>query len=265
MNHKFYDSKHNRLVFVGQAATPVFWDKRWSKDDLRIVLKSPDFIVVPTTKKYLKPGSKILEGGCGHGTFVYKLTKANYKCIGVDYAKKTIEKIKRVLPELDILYADLTKLPFENETFDGYWSIGVIEHFFKGYGPITREMYRVIKKGGYLFLTFPYMSPLRILKGKLGAYPIVESPKQPENFYQFALNKNAVIKDFEKAGFSLVSSKSFDGFRGLLSDAKTLSFIIKPIDDLSKKNRITLGLRFLIGKLAQPFAGHSILLVFRKK
>ena len=265
MNNKFFDSKNNRLIFAGEAATPNYWNKRWAKEDLRAVLKSPDFIVVPTTKKYLKAGSKILEGGCGHGTYVYKLTKANYQCIGVDYARKTVEKVKRILPQLDIRYAQLTKLPFENGTFDGYWSIGVIEHFFKGYSQITREMKRVVKKRGYLFLTFPYMSPLRILKGKLGSYPGVESAQEPKKFYQFALNKNDVIKEFEREGFRKVSAKPFDGFRGLLSDAQILSFILKPIDKLSKTNRIALGLRFFLGRLAQPIASHSVLIVFQKK
>ena len=43
-----------------------------------------------------------------------------------------------------------------------------IEHFIDGYDAILSEMYRVIKEGGYLFLTVPSMSIIRKVKAALG-------------------------------------------------------------------------------------------------
>ena len=44
---------------------------------------------------------------------------------------------------------DLDDLPVEDESVDGYWSLGVIEHFYDGYGEILSEMHRVIKRDGF--------------------------------------------------------------------------------------------------------------------
>lgn len=265
--YKYFDKNQNRLIYLGQKASHSFWDNRWVVEDIKkeVTGKKYDFIVLPTTKKYLEHGSKILEGGCGHGTFVFSLNQAGYDCVGVDFAKNTIRQLKRSVPSLNVQYQDLRNLNFPNDHFDGYWSIGVIEHFYNGYDQVLKEMQRVIKPKGYLFLTFPYMSPLRVLKSKLGIYPVANFVKDPSDFYQFALNSKSVIKSVENHGFKLLQKKPFDGFRGLQSELKFLNSILGPIDELSQKSILGKALRFLIARFVQPLASHSILLVFRKK
>lgn len=99
---------------------------------------------------------------------------------------------------------DVRKLDFLYNYFAGYWSIGVIEHLSSGYDDIAKEMSRVIKPGGYLFLSFPYMSYLRRLKSKSRMY--IEFLNQTHhNFYQFALNAIPVIHYFERLGFILIN------------------------------------------------------------
>jgi len=55
-------------------------------------------------------------------------------------------------------FSDVRKLNFPDHYFDGYWSLGVIEHFYKGYDEIIHKIYRVLHPGGFLFLTVPEMS-----------------------------------------------------------------------------------------------------------
>jgi len=146
---KFYDKNNNRLVFIKNKADDKFWDKHWSKND-RLQYSScvsrMNF-VVNCTKKFLTPGNnKILEGGCGLGHNVNNLQICGYEVIGVDYAKNAICLIKSKKPKLDVRFGDVRNLQFENEYFDGYWSLGVIEHFYNGYDAITKEMNRVLKK-----------------------------------------------------------------------------------------------------------------------
>ena len=79
-------------------------------------------------------------------------------------------------------------LPFEDNSFDGIWSLGIIEHFLDGYDAIAREMQRVLREGGYLFLTFPAMTKIRDWKALRGEYTPWEAVDQePEGFYQFSL------------------------------------------------------------------------------
>ena len=175
----FYDKENNRLVYIGKAATSEYWDEHWlSNKDLKQIVTRGSRFVVKITKKYLRKGSKILEGGCGIGDKVYTLQKAGYDAYGVDYAETTVKRVKELFPDLKIRVADVRRLPFEDGFFDGYWSLGVIEHFYEGYDEIALEMKRVLRKGGILFLTCPVMSPLRRLKAKMGLYPLFKEEKR---------------------------------------------------------------------------------------
>ena len=262
---KYFDNENKRLIFVDKNANADFWDNHWGKFELEKIYPNKytkrDY-VVKTTTKYLPQKAKIIEGGCGIGKQVFKLQKAGYEVIGVDYAKKTIEFVNENKPELYIQLGDVTKLEFEDNYFDAYWSFGVIEHFFDGYDMIRKEMLRVLASGGYLFITFPHMSLLRKLKARLKQYP-EWSGRSEENFYQFALSTKKVIQDFEKNGFRLVNMKKMNGIKGFKDEISLLKPLLQKIYD----NRSLPGLivNKLISVLLTPFASHSVLLVLKKE
>jgi ubiquinone/menaquinone biosynthesis C-methylase UbiE len=264
---KYFDKKNNRLVFEEKRATVEFWDNLWNISDFKNTILSGknDFFVSRYTKKYIRPekNKKILEGGCGKGNFVYSLSIKGYDSYGVDYAKETVKHINAVMPELNISSGNVECLNFSENFFDGYWSLGVIEHFFDGYGKISSEMKRVIKPGGYLFITFPYMSPIRKLKTKFNSYPKFEENKfNKENFYQFALDYKKVKSDLEKLGFKLIFKKPFDGIKGLKDEVR---FIRYPLRQIYNSKKILLRiLSAIISRLFSPFSSHCILLIFQK-
>lgn len=261
----FFDRSLNRLVFFQKRATPKFWDQIWKNQTQGMtLLKKFDLVVVPTTKKYLKKGNKILEGGCGHGSYVISLNQSGYKATGIDYAKKTITILQKTRPELDFKVGDVRNLPFPMHSFHGYWSLGVIEHFYQGYEKIVSEMDRVLKRNGYAFVTFPYMSPLRKLKAKLGMYREWRDGMSATSFYQFALNKEKVIMDVTQHGFRLVEQKPYDGVGGLRKEVSFLHFILNPLTKYSSKFLLIAGVSFLLSKLLEKFTSHTILLVFKK-
>ena len=136
-----------------------FWDSHWdlAENTIRQILSTKKNFVSLITEKYLKPEHGIiLEGGCGTGQNVAALVNNGYRCIGIDWAEKTVALLNRYAAGLDIRQGDVRKLPFPDKYFAGYWSMGVIEHFREGYEPVALEMARVIKDNGYLFLAFPY-------------------------------------------------------------------------------------------------------------
>jgi len=204
---KFYDKKNKRLIMFKQRASSEYWDKHWESTDFIKKVKSGknNLSLKRFTKKFLTLNSKILEGGCGTGRNVYGLKNWGYDVYGVDFAEKTVKKTKEDFPELKVFIQDVRNLDFPNNFFDGYWSIGVIEHFWEGYNEILQEAKRVIKRDGYLFLTFPYMSSLRKLKTKLGLYKIWKTNLiNKDDFYQFILDTKDVKTSVEKYGFELV-------------------------------------------------------------
>lgn len=226
--------------------------------------KKYDLIVVPTTKKYLEKRSRLLEAGCGHGTNVINLKENGFDCIGIDFAVKTINNLNKRYPNYKFIKGDIRKLPFNNNSFDGYWSLGVIEHFFLGYNKVFLEMKRVLKRKGFAFITFPYMSPIRKLKARSGKYRLWNQEMSKKNFYQFALDKNDVIKDLEQLGFKLIDEKPFDGVSGLRKEVKSLSFILEPLSRYSGRFLIAAAVSFVISKIVEKFTSHSILLVAQK-
>jgi len=263
---KFYDKENQRLILFKHKADSHYWDYHWQSTDLigKVKAVKNNRFVKKFTTKFLKPGTRILEGGCGIGQNVYGLKSWGYEAYGVDFAKETVERTKREFPELKISVQDVRKLNFPDNFFEGYWSLGVIEHFWEGYDEILKEAKRVIKPGGYLFLTFPYMSPLRKLKAKLGLYPVFKRDKVDlGNFYQFILDIDKVKKNVEKYGFKFCLRYPFDATKGMKDEILFLSPILKR--GYNSQNIFAKGIRFSISILFSKITSHVILLVFQKK
>ncbi len=83
----------------------------------------------------------------------YILSKYSY-VIKTDINEKEkifIKENKR----LSFQIQDARMLTYKNNHFDMVYSISVIEHIFNNYLTAIREMIRVVKNGGYIYLTFP--------------------------------------------------------------------------------------------------------------
>ncbi len=263
---KFFDQKNHRLVYKSRSATPEFWDECWEDDEFKktVVGVSSQSFVKKITKKYLQEGSRILEGGCGRGQYVYALQKWGYDSQGLDFAPKTVKKIQELFPELKVTLGDVRSLPFEDNSFDGYWSFGVIEHFYEGFGQIAGEMARVVRPNGFVFVTFPYFSPLRKMKSKFSLYPLFdENNFEKERFYQFALNTTAVKQEFQQYGLTLTQTMPLDGIKGLKDEVTWLRPVLQYI--YNSKLFPMKVLRQAINILFQRLSGHSVLLIFENK
>lgn len=260
-----YDSQNKRLALFHEKATPEFWDHHWRGENLKKEISSgkTHYFIRRFTRRFIPPGGRILEGGCGIGHVVYGLQEWGYEAYGVDFAKETIGAVKKFFPNLQLSVQDVKNMNFPDNYFDGYWSLGVIEHFWNGYDDIVKEAQRVIKPGGYLFLTFPVMSPLRRLKARLGYYKTVDHTIEPDNFYEFALDTNYVVRGLAAQGFVKICTYPYDALKGLKDEVA----IFKPFLQKLYEARgvfvrsIRFGMTLLLGNLT----GHMILLVLKKK
>jgi SAM-dependent methyltransferase len=219
---KIISGKH--LAYYDRAATPEFWDDRWKdlKDtpDLYERFQLPAIIREPVAASVRK-GGRILEAGCGMGHIAYGLNRAGWECIGVDFAQKTIETIREIEPDLNVVCADVRHLPFPDETFDAYISIGVIEHFPDGYFEIFQEMDRVLRRHGIVLISFPAMNPLRRFKRSLGLYPAstgTDENDQTLEFYQYALDHRQVVNDLCNIGYTIKRIQWYEAWLGLADE-----------------------------------------------
>ncbi|MBA3314350.1 MAG: methyltransferase domain-containing protein [Planctomycetota bacterium] len=94
-------------------------------------------------------GLKVLDAGCGGGRYCKVTGEAVANVVGVDHTT-AVEKASRLcahLPNVDFVQADLKRLPFEDESFDVVFSIGVMHHDVE-----TRAVFdavaRKVKPGG---------------------------------------------------------------------------------------------------------------------
>lgn len=106
------------------------------------------------------PGKKILDCGAGGKQPPLVLFKDHgFETYGIDISEEHIKKAQEYCNEygveLDIRNADMRNIPFENETFDFVYEYCSMPHMTKEDTAVTtKEITRVLKKGGYCFLGF---------------------------------------------------------------------------------------------------------------
>ncbi|MER8453893.1 class I SAM-dependent methyltransferase [Mesorhizobium sp. M0166] len=258
----YADRPNKRLVYVGRPADEIFWDDHWSSDVAAVAVRRKDRFVVRETAARLPKGSKVIDAGCGLAQTVFGLHHSGFEAYGIDYAPKTVDLVNSVAPELKVSIGDVRDLrQFPDGFFDGYWSLGVIEHFYDGYDQILAEMSRVLRPGGYAFVTVPSMSPLRRLKAWLGGYPSVVG-RDLSGFYQFILSPESIVQGFERHGFQFTSSKPRGGFKGMKDEA---GFLRSPLQAFYEmKHPLARMIRTGVDRVLSPFSFHTRLYVFRK-
>jgi SAM-dependent methyltransferase len=263
---KVYDKENNRLIYYSEEATSEFWDAHWEKliATIRYTQKIPRLNTsVILTKKYLPVGATVLEGGCGLAMTSWYLSQLGYHTIALDYADKTIDYLHDTIPEVNPVQGDVRETGLADESIDGYWSFGVIEHFWNGYEDIISEAHRIIKHNGYFFVTFPQMSLLRKLKAYLHYYPQKDTQGSlNDGFYQFALDPSQVVQQMEAKGFKVESSISLGGMKGLKDEITLFKPFLQKIYD--SKNKVAVIVRKLIDISFSWFTGHSHVLVLKK-
>ncbi|GEM_PF-102281 len=101
----------------------------------------------------IQNNSQYISGRCmdfGCGTEPYRKLFAVSEYVGVEIEQPDKEK--------NIVYYDGKTIPFEDEYFDSILSSEVFEHVIN-IEEIVTELYRVLKKDGYMLVTVPFIFP----------------------------------------------------------------------------------------------------------
>ena len=271
ISKRILDRESGQLVYLGKSATPELWDGLWSLDQASV-----EFAITPSpgvdtlakfTQRFISPDeAPVVEGGCGKGQFVAALSRAGFQAIGIDFAPETVRALNTFAPQLDIRLGDLRAIDLPDASVAGYWSLGVIEHFWDGYEPLAREMSRVIQDGGFLFCSFPYMSPLRRAKAWLGLYPKQKFHVEPAGFYQFALRKDLVVQCMAGFGFKFVESAPSSALKGIIGECGYFSVLLERLYYYPGTSifvrAIRRGVDTVLGLLG---TSHSIRIVFQRQ
>jgi SAM-dependent methyltransferase len=263
MRRVVYSPSAGRLIYLDSHATPEFWDSHWQAEGAPAPSREDAFVARLTTR-HLQARARVLEGGCGRGNKVKALAEAGFESVGIDFAPESVRRARSGYPGLDIREGDVRALPFPASHFDGYWSIGVVEHFWDGYDAILAEARRVLRPGGVLFLTAPWLSPYRRSKVRRRGYPRADYAEEPADFYQFALGRQEVAASLDRHGFSLLQWRGLAPEISMQEDMTSLrraaGWLFGSRGRLPKR-----ALRRAVTRLAAPYCGHSFLSVAKRR
>ncbi len=106
----------------------------------------------------LQPSHRLLEVGCGQGALLRQLADRGLirqSCIhGVDQSQVAVNLVRKALPQADLRVGDIYSLPYPSDGFDVCLMMETLEHLAEPDQGL-REVNRVLKAGGTLYLSFP--------------------------------------------------------------------------------------------------------------
>ena len=136
----------------------TFYDKYWQNSNpigiykMERILCIIKFIIFDLND--IRRESKVLDFGCGNGSFVSFLNELVLEAHGFDISENTIKAAKKKYPSLHFLSGDGRNSTLKSNYYNIILSQEVIEHIIP---PETyiKECSRILKSDGYLILTTP--------------------------------------------------------------------------------------------------------------
>lgn len=110
------------------------------------------------------PEARLLDVGCGDGEFTLQVAEkiGTSSVFGIDVLKENVKQAEG--RGITCFQADLdeARFPFEDESFDAVCANQIIEHLSKT-DAFVKEIYRVLRPGGYAVISTPNLAALQCL------------------------------------------------------------------------------------------------------
>ena len=107
-------------------------------------------------EKYFPKQGFYIEAGCGTAGSSIRTKHLNRRIIGLDICFSPLIEASRNTCIDFFIQSNISKLPFKDNSFDGLWNLGVMEHFTEGeIQEILFEFHRVTKPNNYIILFWP--------------------------------------------------------------------------------------------------------------
>jgi len=254
--------RNGRILYFSDGVEPELWDNRWkdlvTKDYYERYERGELDELAPFAERVFRKEDRILEAGCGSARLVVALLSRGFKNVeGMDRGPQTVDRVRATFPRLPVRVGDVLKIDRQDDYYDGYISLGVVEHRREGPEPYLREAWRVLKPGGHAFISVPYINPVRSLKHRLGQLDGTQGGTSA--FYQYAFSKSEFRGILAEAGFDVIETREVAGFFALQQELPSLLHFLSSLP----------GGRRVLGHVKDSgwidCFGHMILFVCRKK
>jgi SAM-dependent methyltransferase len=153
----------------------------------------------------LRSEDRVLDLGCGDGTFTSAIAESGASVLGADVAEAALARARAAHGGLDFRLVDMDgALPFEDNRFTLVWASEVIEHV----GDTARwlsEVRRVLAPEGRLLITTPSHGRLRLLLGG------IERFSEPLGDHLHLYTRRSLSGLLEEFGFGEVTVRAAAG------------------------------------------------------
>ncbi len=209
------------------ALTQKAWERNWEDISMEEIMEIFNYVRVKKQMeiftRVLPKNEKILEGGCGLSPYLIRLRQLGFDVEGIDYNEAPLKKALSYDPTLPLKVGDVNHIPYPDETFGGYISLGVIEHFTEGPLQAIRDAHRVLKKRGVFVLMVPQnhlfmrlTAPIRALKRNKTLRRLLKKPEDTYYWEQY-FNRKELVALLEKEGFAVREEHALDHSHAFVS------------------------------------------------
>jgi SAM-dependent methyltransferase len=108
-----------------------------------------------------RPGTRILDVGCGEGTAMLSLGRLQISQVALFGIDRRLERVKQTVASasghnirVKAAAADAVAIPFRDDSFDSTFCVAVLQHV-REVGPAVTELARVTKRGGRIVAVEP--------------------------------------------------------------------------------------------------------------
>ncbi len=180
----------------------------------------------PIFREFLgRGGLRVLESGCGTGRWMAFFEKLGNVAFGVDDSPGPLHVAREHAPDMNFVRGNVVLSPFKANSFDAVFSSYVAEHFEDGPEVLFREIHRVLKPDGLLFVVVPFNNTFRrmVTNPTLRAfYALWKLRGRPLGFTEFRYTKAEMDGFLARTAFDVLRVAPDDYFlpwsKGLFCD-----------------------------------------------
>lgn len=223
--NKSYFIEKLKKLFIGIFGIP----------EIGFQIRSLYFQDILYSHKFSKTPQKILDAGSGIGTYTFYLSKMfpQAQVVGGEIDKKKLRaahdlKKKVASQNVTFISLDVTKKQ-KTSQYDLIVIIDVLEHI-ENYEKVLKNLYKLLRKNGYLYIHVPQPNQKRIFKALKFWHH--------EDHAHEGIEKRKLRKKLQNLGFELVIAKETFGFFGKLA---------------WELNHLTLAKNFMLAGILYPF------------
>ncbi|MBE0533493.1 MAG: methyltransferase domain-containing protein [Rhodospirillales bacterium] len=206
----------SEIAFVERYWTAVWEREGGPKAAINKIPGKAEYRIMQPYIESLSPGARLLDGGCGLGDWSAYLTRKGYPTLGLDISRSTVAKLKELFPDVEFAVGDIRETGLPADSFDGYFSWGTFEHFEEGLERCVAEAWRILKPGGYLFISVPFDNFRHALRATFDRRRKVDPRSGKERFYQWRLTRPEVRGLLARGGFSVLDIRPIHKRQGVL-------------------------------------------------